>query len=179
MNKAVFLDRDGVINEVLTERVKFVNHPSQLFLIEGVGKAVKLLYDKGFTIFVVTNQGGVGLGYMKEAMLQRIHTKMIKEIEQEGGRIKEVAYCAHAPYAGCSCRKPEPEMIASLAAKYGISLEHSYMIGDRDVDILAGKGAGTKTILIGSEDHGADQSFDTLLNAADWICRQEGNLAFE
>lgn len=179
MKKAVFLDRDGVINEVLSERVKFVNQPSQLFLLEGVGKAVKLLYDKGFTIFVVTNQGGVGLGYMKEEMLQRIHNKMIKEIEEEGGRIKEVAYCAHAPYAGCSCRKPEPEMITSLAVKYGISLENSYMIGDRDVDILAGKGAGTKTILIGSEDHGADKSFESLLSAAVWICSQEENLVFE
>ncbi|MFY0759486.1 HAD family hydrolase [Metabacillus dongyingensis] len=175
MNKAVFLDRDGVINEVLSDRVKFVNHPSQLYLLEGAAKAVSLLYNKGFTIFVVTNQGGVGLGYMKEEMLQRIHQKMIKEIEQEGGRIHEVAYCAHAPYAGCSCRKPEPGMITALAEKNGINLEHSYMIGDRDVDILAGKSAGAKTILIGSADHGADYCFDTLLEAACWIIKKEEN----
>ncbi|TDL80266.1 D-glycero-alpha-D-manno-heptose-1,7-bisphosphate 7-phosphatase [Peribacillus frigoritolerans] len=173
MNKAIFLDRDGVINEVLSDRVKFVNHPSQLYLLEGAAKAVRLLYDKGFTIFVVTNQGGVGLGYLKEEMLQRIHQKMIGEIEKEGGRIQEVAYCAHAPYAGCSCRKPGPGMITALASKHGINLEHSYMIGDRDVDILAGKAACVKTILIGSEDHGADYRFDTLFEAAVWILKEE------
>lgn len=68
LNKAVFLDRDGVINEVLTKRVKFVNKPEQMYLLEGVGEGIKMLNDANFLVFVVTNQGGVGLGYMKEAM---------------------------------------------------------------------------------------------------------------
>ncbi|MFP3360217.1 HAD-IIIA family hydrolase, partial [Planococcus sp. SIMBA_143] len=73
MNKAVFLDRDGVINEVLTDRVKFVNTPEDFYLLEGAGEGVRLLQDAGYKIFVVTNQGGIGLGFMDEKMLHNVH----------------------------------------------------------------------------------------------------------
>lgn len=173
MKKAVFLDRDGVINEVLSDRVKFVNKPSDLYLLEGVGDAVKLLNEHGYDVFVVTNQGGIALGYMKEKQLHEVHKKMVREIEKYGGSIKEVAYCSHAPKAGCACRKPEPKMITDLANKYNIHLEVSYMIGDRDVDMIAGKRAGVKTILVGEEDvPEADNHFPHLLDAARWIVEQ-------
>lgn len=169
-NKAVFLDRDGVINEVLSERVKFVNRPEQLFLLENVGKAVKQLNEAGYLVFVVTNQGGVGLGYMKEKTLHDIHKKMIAEIKKDGGIIQEVAYCAHRPHAGCACRKPEPKLIIDLAKKYNVDLEQSFMIGDRDVDIEAGKKAGAKTILIGDEQNTrADGCYNNLYEAVQHI----------
>ncbi|MGD6793303.1 D-glycero-alpha-D-manno-heptose-1,7-bisphosphate 7-phosphatase [Metabacillus indicus] len=173
MMKAVFLDRDGVINEVLTERVRFVNNPSQLYLLDGAAEGVRILCDKGYKVFVVTNQGGVGLGYMKEAVLKDIHRKMVEEIEKAGGKIEEIAYCAHSPHAGCECRKPGSLMITDLAERHGITIEESYMIGDRDVDIMAGKRAGTKTILVGSSDHCADMNFPSLLDAAKWIGEQQ------
>jgi D-glycero-D-manno-heptose 1,7-bisphosphate phosphatase len=169
LNKAVFLDRDGVINEVLTHRVKFVNKPEQLYLLEGVGEAVKLLNDNGFLVFVVTNQGGVGLGFMKENMLIKIHEKMKQDIGEYGGKIDDIAYCPHKPHAGCPCRKPEPEMLQRLAEKHQVNLKESYMVGDRDVDIFAGEKAGTKTILIGNEEGLADYRFANLFEAARWI----------
>ncbi len=172
MNKAVFLDRDGVINEVLSKRVKFVNKPEQVFLLERVGEGIKLLNDAGYLVFVVTNQGGVGLGYMKEEMLKKVHKKMEQEIAKSGGKIDDIIYCPHKPNAGCACRKPEPEMILTLAEKYQVNIHKSFMVGDRDVDILAGKQAGTKTILIGHEKGLADIEFPTLYDAAKWITEQ-------
>lgn len=163
------MDRDGVINEVLSKRVKFVNKPEQMFLLEGVGEGIKILNDAGFFVFVVTNQGGVGLGYMKEEMLRKVHDKMKRDIKKYGGIIDDIIYCPHKPHAGCACRKPEPEMLHTLANKHKVSLENSYMVGDRDVDILAGKQAGTRTILIGDEEGLADIHFPSLYEAAKWI----------
>jgi D-glycero-D-manno-heptose 1,7-bisphosphate phosphatase len=174
MKKGIFLDRDGVINEVLSKRVKFVNSPKDLYLLPKVGEAIKRLNDAGFPTFVVTNQGGVGLGFIKETALQAIHKKMEKDLKKFGASIVEVSYCAHKPGAGCECRKPGSKMITELADKYQIDLGSSYMIGDRDVDILAGKAAGTKTILVGDEQTDlADQRFPTLFDAVAWIIEKE------
>ncbi|WP_421378598.1 D-glycero-alpha-D-manno-heptose-1,7-bisphosphate 7-phosphatase [Bacillus salacetis] len=174
MKKAVFLDRDGVINEVLSKRVKFVNKPSDIHYLKKVPKAIKMLNGKGFKVFVVTNQGGVGLGYLTEAGLDKIHEKMKQDIENEGGFVEEFASCIHKPHEGCECRKPEAGMILSLANKHGIDLSQSYMIGDREPDIEAGKKAGCSTILIGDDDpeNLADRHFPSLYEAAIYLCGQ-------
>mgnify|MGYP001770210362 CR=1 FL=1 len=169
MNKAVFLDRDGVVNEVLTNRVHFVNKPEDFYLLDGVGEAVALLNRSGFQVFVVTNQGGIGLGYMSEKMLHKIHDKMVREIGRKGGRITDIKYCPHAPKERCSCRKPNPKMILDLAEQYQVDLKKSYMIGDRDVDLIAGKKAGVRTVLIGGCDPAADFCFPVLLDAVRFI----------
>lgn len=169
MKKAVFLDRDGVINEVLSKRVKFVNKPEQMHLLKGVGEGIKLLNSAGFLVFVVTNQGGIGLGYMKEEMLIKVHEKMKQDIREFGGRVDDIIYCPHKPHAGCACRKPQPEMLHRLADKHQVSMKDSYMIGDRDVDIFAGKKAGATTILIGDEEGLADYRFSSLYEAAKWL----------
>lgn len=169
MKKAVFLDRDGVINEVLTDRVKFVNKPHQLYFLPGVPEAIKRLNAVFDYVFVVTNQGGVGLGFMKEAQLQAIHDHMIEELRKEGAVIDDVAYCPHKPKAGCACRKPHSQLIENLAEKYGVNLSASYMVGDTDTDIMAGKKAGTKGVFLGKADPLADAVFPDLSAAADWI----------
>ncbi|MGG3916189.1 D-glycero-alpha-D-manno-heptose-1,7-bisphosphate 7-phosphatase [Rossellomorea vietnamensis] len=172
MNKAVFLDRDGVINEVKTKRVGFVNRPDQFYFLEGVPEAIKALSESGFLLFVVTNQGGVGLGYLSHDDLDSIHDYMVNEIKQAGGFIQEVSCCTHKPHAGCSCRKPEPGMLLELAEKYGIDLAGSFMIGDRDVDIEAGNKAGCTTILLNgnsSPTYNADYIFPDLLSASTFI----------
>lgn len=148
MKKAVFLDRDGVIND----NSRPVNEVSQLHFIEGVLGALKELTDRGFALFVVTNQGGVGLGYMKRKTLDDIHHMMIEKIKAAGGDITEVKACIHRPKAGCSCRKPEAGMILDLALRYKIDLQKSYMVGDLYTDMQAGAKAGVKTIYIGTED---------------------------
>ncbi|GAF64639.1 histidinol-phosphatase [Bacillus sp. TS-2] len=175
MKKAVFLDRDGVINEVLTRRVKFVNNPKDFHLIEGVGTSIKSLNDAGILVFVVTNQGGVGLGYLKEKMLQSIHEKMKKDLLKYKATLDDIAYCTHKPNQGCLCRKPEANMLLQLAEKYHINLPLSIMVGDREPDIKAGKKAGCKTILVHqrtSDCFGADASFPSLNDAIPWILEQ-------
>jgi D-glycero-D-manno-heptose 1,7-bisphosphate phosphatase len=169
MKKAVFLDRDGVINEVLTDRVKFVNSSHDLYFLPGVSEAIKKLNQVFDYTFVVTNQGGIGLGFMKEYQLHKIHDHMIAELKKEGATIHDVVYCPHKPKAGCSCRKPQPKLLKDLAAKYDVDLGHSYMVGDTDTDIQAGKRAGTKGVFLGESDSLADAVFPSLLSAADWI----------
>jgi D-glycero-D-manno-heptose 1,7-bisphosphate phosphatase len=172
MKKAVFLDRDGVINEVKTERVTFVNRPDQFYFLEGVLEAIKLLTDSEFIIFVVTNQGGVGLGYLSHEQLQSIHDHMLKEIKRAGGFIQEVSCCTHKPHEGCECRKPEAGMLLDLAKKHDIDIAQSYMVGDREVDIKAGRKAGCTTILLTdspSHLYDADHMFPNLMDAAEFI----------
>ena len=175
VKRAVFLDRDGVINEVLTKRVKFVNNPKQLYFLPGVEEAIKSLNEYFDYVFVVTNQGGIGLGYMKEKQLHKIHDYMIVELEKKGATIHEVAYCPHKPKAGCECRKPNSKMILDLGEKYNIDLEKSYMVGDTDTDIIAGKKAGTKTVFLGKRDPLADAVCPNLKEAAQWIIRDIKN----
>ncbi|MFS0575072.1 HAD family hydrolase [Sporosarcina sp. 179-K 3D1 HS] len=169
MKKAVFLDRDGVINEVLTDRVKFVNRPRDFYFLPGVPEAIKRLNAVFDYVFVVTNQGGVGLGFMKEAQLKTIHEHMVAELRKEGAVVHDVAYCPHKPKAGCACRKPNSKLIEDLAETYGVNLSASYMVGDTDTDIIAGKKAGTKGVFLGDADPLADAVVPDLPAAADWI----------
>ncbi|BDH60453.1 hypothetical protein MTP04_05830 [Lysinibacillus sp. PLM2] len=172
MKTAVFLDRDGVINEVLTNRVKFVNKPRDLYFLPRVPEAIKKLNEYFDYIFVVTNQGGVGLGFMQEKQLQKIHEHMITELKRMGAVVHDVVYCPHKPKEGCSCRKPNAKLIEDLAKKYDVELAESYMVGDTDTDILAGKKAGTKTVFIGDHDELADAVYPDLYSASEWIVRE-------
>lgn len=169
MKKAIFLDRDGVINKVLSDRVKFVNKTQDLYFLPGVPEAIKKLNDYFDFIFVVTNQGGVGLGFMKESQLKKIHDYMIAELKKQGATIHDVAYCPHKPKAGCECRKPKSKLIVDLSEKYDVELSQSYMVGDTDTDIIAGKRAGTKGVFLGKSDPLADAVFPDLISAVDWI----------
>ena len=120
-------------------------------------------------VFVVTNQGGVGLGFMKEAQLIKIHEHMTNELKRSDAIVHDVAFCPHKPKAGCECRKPGSKMIEDLGKKYDIDLANSYMVGDTYTDIQAGKKAGTKTVFLGESDPLADAIFPDLSTAADWI----------
>lgn len=168
--KAVFLDRDGVLNKSYGHRPP--NHASELVVFPGVPEAIRRLNDGGFLVFVVTNQGGVGLGYMTQEDLDRIHRKLEEEVARHGGAFTEIAACIHKPRAGCSCRKPQPGMLLALADKYNVDLKSSFMVGDRDMDIEAGKAAGTTTILIESKEkteQAPDYTCPNLLAASELI----------
>ncbi|MBD2871883.1 D-glycero-alpha-D-manno-heptose-1,7-bisphosphate 7-phosphatase [Paenibacillus arenilitoris] len=141
---AFFLDRDGVINESGN-----VNRVADLVLLPGVPEAVRTLNDFGYEAFVVTNQGGVGLGYMRKRDLDKIHRHMSDQIEEGGGKLREIRACIHKPSQGCRCRKPKPGMQLELIERYDIDRSASFMVGDRDVDIEAGRAAGVRTIFIG------------------------------
>lgn len=150
--RAFFLDRDGVLNHSISHRGKErpPNNPEELRMIDGAGQAVRRLNQLGYYVFVVTNQGGVGLGFMSQADLDRIHAKLIDQVRSCGGVIDQIKVCTHKPKAGCTCRKPKPGMLLELAEEYSLDLSESYMVGDRSIDIEAGKQAGTKTVFIGS-----------------------------
>ncbi|MFD7525486.1 D-glycero-alpha-D-manno-heptose-1,7-bisphosphate 7-phosphatase [Paenibacillus chitinolyticus] len=182
MKKAVFLDRDGVLNEVMSGRVRHVNKPSDLHLLPGVPEALKGLKEAGFLLYIVTNQGGIGLGFMTEKTLLAIHRRLKKLLALENAVIDDIAYCPHRPAASCRCRKPKPGMLLDLARKHGIDLARSYTIGDSETDIGAGRAAGTRTIRIGdagaaeaftAPPDGADFAASSLLEAAVIIVRQE------
>lgn len=174
MQKAVFLDRDGVINEVLSQRVKFVNTAEDFYLLDGAGEGIRKLNEAGYKVFVVTNQGGVGLGFMSHENLHDVHQKMKNDLKESGAFIDDIAYCPDPPHAGSRCRKPSPGMILDLAEKYDIYLAASYMAGDREPDIEAGRNAGTNTVLIGGDNKQkvrTDARFPNLLAFAEWLTK--------
>jgi D-glycero-D-manno-heptose 1,7-bisphosphate phosphatase len=143
--KAAFLDRDGVINI----DKNYVYKIDDFEFKEGIFELLKLLQDKGFTLFVVTNQSGIGRGYYTLDDFKKLTDYMINELKKRGFEIKEVAFCPHHPDVECYCRKPNPGMILNLAKKYNIDLKNSILIGDKQSDIEAGKNAGVgKTYLV-------------------------------
>ncbi|MBN6189328.1 HAD family hydrolase [Aneurinibacillus sp. BA2021] len=166
MKKAFFLDRDGVINE----NPHPINHVGQFVFMAGALDAIRMLHEAGYSVFVVTNQGGVGLGFMKQEALDEIHDHMEKAIAEAGGTLVEIAACTHKPKEGCACRKPEPGMLLDLMKRYQIDPQQSYMVGDFYTDVQAGHRAGLKTIYIGKEDLRSkspqpDYVYDSLYDA--------------
>jgi len=149
-NRAVFLDRDGVI----CEDVNYMKNPSQFKLIPGVGSAISLLNDIGLKVVVVSNQSGVARGYLTEEDVKKVNQKMINEL---GGscHIDAIYYCPHHPEMGskaykkeCDCRKPNPGMLKFAAQDLNLDLERSFIIGDKMDDILTGYRVGCETILV-------------------------------
>jgi histidinol-phosphate phosphatase family protein len=161
MKAAVFLDRDGVINEY----EKPVNHPEDLVLFPWTPAAIRRLNEEGYPVFIVTNQGGLELGYFTVQQLEAVHSRLQSLLQAEGAHIDEIIYCPHFRTT-CPCRKPKPGMLLHLATKYGVDLPASWMIGDRRADILAGQAAGCQTIKIDRPD-GSILDYVT----ADYHCR--------
>ncbi|WP_150275291.1 D-glycero-alpha-D-manno-heptose-1,7-bisphosphate 7-phosphatase [Paenibacillus tepidiphilus] len=176
--RAVFLDRDGVLTEVKTKRVRYVNKPEDVYLLPGAAEAVAGLHQAGYAVYIVTNQGGVGLGRMSRSALSAVHGRLEALLAERGAHIDEILACTHRPQAGCSCRKPQPGMILELAERHGIDLAQSYMVGDMESDIQAGQAAGTMTVRIAgrkrraAKQPAADLTASSLLEAAVLIIRR-------
>lgn len=164
MRKAVFLDRDGVIND---NRIP-VNKPEDFVFFPWTFEAVRMLNTAGYLLFVVTNQGGIEMGYFTHENLKDIHDKMLADFKANDAVIHGVAYCPHFK-SKCECRKPAPGMILTFAKEHRIDLEGSFMVGDRDFDIEAGRQAGCKTIKLGQPYKNADYTVSNLLEAAKLI----------
>ena len=145
--KTVFLDRDGVINRN-PPNMGYVRRWSEFSFIPNARKAIRELTQNGYRIIVVTNQAGIGRGLFSEENLTDIHSRMVSEIVEAGGRIDAVYYCPHHPNAGCECRKPKPGMLTRAGREHNIELSSTYLIGDSKTDIEAGHRAGTQTLLV-------------------------------
>ena len=169
--KAVFLDRDGTINKY----VGFLRSPDEFVLIDGVAEAVKKINESGYLAVVVTNQPVIARGEVTREELEIIHNKMETLLGNEGAYLDAIYYCPHHPHKGfdgeiaelkkeCECRKPKPGMLFNAAEDFNIDLSESWMAGDSENDILAGKNAGCKTVLISDkeEEYGQDAVCRTL-----------------
>lgn len=170
MKKVLFLDRDGVIND---NSKKHVNKPEDLTIYDNAKKALKKAYKHGYTIFVVTNQGGIELGHVSHEDMKKIHQKMIDDLKGIC-EIKDIEYC---PYfkTKSNLRKPNPGMILKLAEKYNINVKNSWMIGDMDTDIEAGKRAGCRTGKIGKYNEFAEVNGKNLLDVINAIIDKDIN----
>ncbi|MFC1904344.1 D-glycero-alpha-D-manno-heptose-1,7-bisphosphate 7-phosphatase [Chloroflexota bacterium] len=158
--KAVFLDRDGVINELIHyPQHGIVDSPftaEQLRLLPGVGEAIKRFHDASYRVILVSNQPGVAKGYMSQGTFDKIKEKMKAELAKEGTFLDGEYYCFHHPEAkveklraNCRCRKPKPGLLIQAAQDLDIDLSQSWMIGDGLTDVIAGKEAGCRTVLLG------------------------------
>ncbi len=145
-NRAIFLDRDGVINV----EVGYLTNSKDFKFIEGTIEALKILKQKGYLLIVITNQAGIARGYYKKETLEEIHNKMNNVLKKNNIILDDIFYCPHHPdYTGpCDCRKPQPGMIFKAREKHNIDLQSSFMIGDTLRDIEAGLAAQCKTVLV-------------------------------
>lgn len=142
--RAVFLDRDGTIND--NRPNGYVHRKEDWRFLPGVIPALRRLSKTDYKIIIVTNQSGIGRGYYTESGLKKLHAHMRKELKKKGIRIDAIYYCPHHPDRSCLCRKPAPGMALAAVKDFDVSLNDSWMVGDRDVDILMGREANIKTI---------------------------------
>lgn len=156
---AVFLDRDGVINEIIFHsELGIIETPftvKQFHLKPGAARAIGKINQLGLKAVVVSNQPGLAMRHFSKKTLSAINTKMVRELKKENACLAGIFYCVHHPTKGigklkkkCLCRKPRPGLLFRAAKELNIDLKKSYMIGDSIVDVQAGQRAGCKTFLL-------------------------------
>jgi D-glycero-D-manno-heptose 1,7-bisphosphate phosphatase len=143
--KVVFIDRDGVINVDLW---KYVENWKEFKFEKGALDALKILTDKGYEIFIISNQAGVGDGIFSEAAMWQVHEKMVAAMTKREIKIRGARYCPHAKKAKCDCRKPKTQLLEKAVANIQFDKERTYFVGDKMSDLEAGKNFGVKTILV-------------------------------
>lgn len=141
---AVFLDRDGTLN---VEK-EYVFRYEDWEWIPGAVEGLKELGKMGFKLVVVSNQSGVARGYYARADMEELHRRVGEDLKSQGVTIAGFYYCPHGPGEGCACRKPEPGMILHAAKDLDIDLSRSFMVGDKAIDVEAGRRAGVRTFLV-------------------------------
>jgi len=145
--RAIFFDRDGVLNK---ERKDYVKTHSELEIFPNIGESIKKLSDAGFLIVVITNQSAINRGFTSHENLSEIHSKLQKFLQNNNTQIDSFYYCPHTPKDNCNCRKPNPGLILRAADELKINLEKSWMIGDNQTDVDAAIKSGCKYFKINS-----------------------------
>lgn len=163
MPRAVFLDRDGVLNPLVRRGPGLFDSPyclEEFQLFPWVGEALRTIKELGYLTVVTSNQPGVAKGYCTPDFLETLNQKMQAQLEPFDVQLDAIYYCYHhpegvvEPYRGvCDCRKPEPGMLRRAAQELGVNLSGSFMVGDSPKDIAAGRAVGCQTILLGWQEH--------------------------
>ncbi len=171
MRRAVFLDRDGVINRAVIKNGK--SYPpgslAEFEILPGVREAIAALREAGFLVIVATNQPDVGAGRQRVEVVEAMHARLRQELA-----VDDIRVCYHVDADRCECRKPLPGMLLDAARSWDIALGASFMVGDRWRDVEAGRAAGCRTALVDhhyaeSVPEAADVTVDSLAAASRWI----------
>jgi|TARA_B100002049_G_scaffold132474_1_gene98053 D-glycero-D-manno-heptose 1,7-bisphosphate phosphatase len=145
MTKAIFLDRDGVINK---ERKDYVKSVEEFQIIDNIPKVIKILKEKGFVVIVITNQSAINRGLVTIETLNEIHNHLQKILKDNNTSIDDFYFCPHIPDENCQCRKPNPGMLIKAVQDHDIDMNQSFMIGNSLTDVQAAQKAGCKGILL-------------------------------
>lgn len=182
--RAVFLDRDGVIN---VYRKDYVRSWEQFAFLDGSLEGLAILARLGFKLVVISNQSAIGRNLVARQVVDDIHQRMKAEIERAGGTIAALYYCPHTPEEDCGCRKPQSGMLIQAAGELSLDLAGSYLVGDALDDLICGQRVGCETVLVRTgrgedetrrlADFRGDQPavVDNLLAAANWIRAREAH----
>ena len=145
MLRVVFLDRDGVINK---ERADYVKTPDEFEILPTVEKWLKVLVDNDFKLIVITNQSMVGRGLSTKEQLDSIHEKMQDIFKKNGFQVEKIYCCLHTPEENCKCRKPNIMLFEDAVRDFNIDIPNSWLIGDKESDMLAGQRLGCNTVKV-------------------------------
>lgn len=149
MNKAIFLDRDGVLNK---DNPDYTYRVEDFKILDGVYEALKIWQQKQYKLIVISNQAGIGRNIYRHQNVEQIHSFMINKLLENGIHLTEIYYCPHHPESGnCICRKPDSLLLEKAIARFNINAAQSYFIGDRDRDVQAGEKAGVNAIKVDTD----------------------------
>ncbi|MDA7441017.1 D-glycero-beta-D-manno-heptose 1,7-bisphosphate 7-phosphatase [Candidatus Pseudothioglobus singularis] len=151
--KTIFLDRDGVINK----EVRYLFKISNFEFIHGIFDSCLYFQKLGYKIIVITNQSGIARGYYNENDFSHLNDWMLSKFKERKVNILDVFHCPHEPKLGCDCRKPRPGMFLNAQKKYDINMKKSWMIGDKETDIVASNAAGIKKTILVRSGHSIDE----------------------
>ena len=183
-DRAVFLDRDGTLNE---ER-RYLSDPAKVVLLPGVIKGLTQLTSAGFRLVIITNQSGIGRGYYTLEDMRRVNARVAELVAGEGIRFERIYFAPEAPEAPSRGRKPSPQFLFDARDELGLDLSRSYMVGDKLIDLECGRNAGVRRSILVRTGYGAEVEAaggdglasavicDGLGDAAEWICRDSGTL---
>jgi rfaE bifunctional protein nucleotidyltransferase chain/domain len=177
MSPAIFLDRDGTINK----DIGYASEPEKFEFLPRALEGIKKIFDMEYRLVVITNQGGIGLGYFTKEDFYNFNKKMMTGISKAGAKLDKILFCPHSLSEDCNCRKPALGLVERAQQDLNLDLSHSYFIGDREMDIETGNKAGMKTILIKGETNSIVADYKTkpdfivndLLEAATIILGEE------
>jgi len=143
--KLIILDRDGVINE---DSDNYIKSPEEFIPIPGSIDAIARLHRAGYRIAVATNQSGIARGYFDIEMLNRMHEKLLRLLQAQGGQIDGIFYCPHGPEDNCACRKPKPGLLQEIHKRFNVNMSRVYAVGDSLRDLQAAQAIGARPILV-------------------------------